>query len=106
MPGKTTSQLRDDIDSGRTGEKVPYGDPAAAPLGTDDEAGGRAPSEAEREIAASTEPQGESSLEAPAVTEERSRPDLGSSAPGGVRPLLALLVALAIATLIAALVFL
>jgi hypothetical protein len=33
-------QLRADIDSGRTGEKVPGSDPAAAPLGTDDEAAG------------------------------------------------------------------
>ncbi|MEA2976058.1 MAG: hypothetical protein QOF19_1578 [Alphaproteobacteria bacterium] len=33
-------RLRRDIDSGRTGDKVPVIDPAAAPLGTDDEAGG------------------------------------------------------------------
>ncbi|QQR39722.1 hypothetical protein [Devosia rhizoryzae] len=33
-------QLRADIDSGKTGEKVGYPDPATAPLGTDDEAGG------------------------------------------------------------------
>jgi hypothetical protein len=33
-------QLRADIDSGKTGEKVAYPDPAAAPLGTDAEAGG------------------------------------------------------------------
>jgi hypothetical protein len=40
-PGKaTTDQLRDDIDKGRTGEKVCFPDPAAAPLGTDDEAAG------------------------------------------------------------------
>lgn len=37
---KTMEQLRDDIDSGRTGEKVPASDPAAAPLGADDEAAG------------------------------------------------------------------
>ena len=36
----TGEQLRDQIDSGRTGEKVGYPDPAAAPLGTDAEAGG------------------------------------------------------------------
>ena len=34
------SQLRAEIDSGETGDKVPFPDPAAAPLGTDDEAGG------------------------------------------------------------------
>jgi len=39
----TTERLRADIDSGRTGEKVAASDPAAAPLGTDDEAGGTPP---------------------------------------------------------------
>lgn len=34
------AQLRHDIDSGRTGDKVGGFDPAAAPLGTDEEAGG------------------------------------------------------------------
>jgi hypothetical protein len=33
-------QLRQAIDSGATGEKVDYPDPAAAPLETDSEAGG------------------------------------------------------------------
>ena len=36
----TTEQLRHDIDRGRTGEKVDAIDPAAAPLGTDEEAAG------------------------------------------------------------------
>jgi hypothetical protein len=35
--------LRDDIDRGRTGDKVRGGDPAAVPLGTDDEAAGTPP---------------------------------------------------------------
>ena len=34
-------QLRADIDSGRTGDKVDFPDPAAAPLPTDAEAGGQ-----------------------------------------------------------------
>ena len=38
--GATSAQLRDDIDSGRSGDKVPALDPAAAPLGTDEEAAG------------------------------------------------------------------
>jgi hypothetical protein len=38
--GSAASQLRDDIDRGRSGEKVNWPDPAAAPLGTDDEAAG------------------------------------------------------------------
>jgi hypothetical protein len=36
-------QLRGDIDSGRTGDKVRVSDPAAAPLGADDEAAGTPP---------------------------------------------------------------
>lgn len=35
--------LRDDIDRGKTGDKVNVSDPAAAPLGTDAEAGGNPP---------------------------------------------------------------
>jgi hypothetical protein len=38
------AQLRQDIDSGATGDKVPVLDPAMAPLGTDDEAAGVPPS--------------------------------------------------------------
>jgi hypothetical protein len=37
---ENAARLRADIDSGRTGDKVPGADPAAAPLGTDEEAGG------------------------------------------------------------------
>ncbi len=44
----TTDQLRHAIDSGATGEKVPFPDPAAAPLGTDAEAGGTPPTPRER----------------------------------------------------------
>ncbi|MGF1621256.1 MAG: hypothetical protein ACFCUR_11645 [Rhodomicrobiaceae bacterium] len=42
MMGKkpTASKLRHDIDHGRAGSKVDAPDPAAAPLGTDAEAGG------------------------------------------------------------------
>jgi hypothetical protein len=36
----TPAQLRQDIDSGRTADKIPFPDPAAAPLGTDEEAAG------------------------------------------------------------------
>ena len=38
--GGTAERLRADIDSGRTGDKVAAPDPSAAPLGTDEEAGG------------------------------------------------------------------
>lgn len=40
----TPSELRGDIDSGATGDKVPMFDPAAAPLGSDAEASGVPPS--------------------------------------------------------------
>lgn len=39
-----TDRLRSDIDQGRTGDKVAFSDPAAAPLGADDEAAGVPPS--------------------------------------------------------------
>ncbi|HYG27630.1 MAG TPA: hypothetical protein VD906_12050 [Caulobacteraceae bacterium] len=38
--GDTAAQLKDDINSGRTGDKVAGFDAAAAPLGTDEEAAG------------------------------------------------------------------
>lgn len=56
MKAPTTDQLRDRIDSGRTGEKVAFPDPAAAPLGTDAEAGGAPPTEAERRLAEAADP--------------------------------------------------
>lgn len=43
----TVDSLREDIDRGLTGDKVPGSDPAAAPLGTDAEAGGTPPTPAE-----------------------------------------------------------
>ena len=42
----TLEQLRADIDSGRTRDKVSAPDPAMAPLGTDEEAAGTSPSPA------------------------------------------------------------
>jgi hypothetical protein len=43
LKGSTASQLRNDIDHGRTGDKVDAPDPAVAPLGTDEEAAGTPP---------------------------------------------------------------
>ena len=40
---ENAAQAKHAIDSGATGDKVPGFDPAAAPLGTDDEAGGGRP---------------------------------------------------------------
>ncbi|ALV27089.1 hypothetical protein ADZ37_07560 [Pannonibacter phragmitetus] len=39
----TSAKLRDEIDHGQTADKVSFPDPAAAPLGTDDEAAGNPP---------------------------------------------------------------
>lgn len=46
-----SAQLKDAIDRGKTGDKAAGFDPAAAPLGTDDEAGGASPSRQEIEQA-------------------------------------------------------
>jgi hypothetical protein len=43
----TAAQLRGDINSGKTGDKTPGFDPAAAPMETDAEAGGAPPSAGE-----------------------------------------------------------
>lgn len=49
------SRLKDDINTGRTGDKVPAFDPAAAPLGTDEEAAGTPISGAAVEMARANE---------------------------------------------------
>ena len=51
----TTERLRADIDSGKTGDKVRNSDPAAAPLGTDEEAAGTPVSREAVEMARSDE---------------------------------------------------
>ena len=63
----TAEQLRDNIDRGRTGDKVSWPDPAAAPLGTDDEAGAAAPP-----VAAPREP----------ISRAETRRGLKAAAPG------------------------
>ena len=51
----TTAQLKADIDSGRTGDKIPHVDVGAAPLGTCDEAGGTPPTPQRVRLARLTE---------------------------------------------------
>lgn len=48
----TSDRLRDEIDRGGTGDKVAFSDPAAAPLGTDDEAAGHPPTPEQLRMAA------------------------------------------------------
>ncbi len=57
----TAARLRKEIDSGKTGDKVDHPDPAAAPLGTDDEAAGTDPEGLRRSAAYSAEISGPSS---------------------------------------------
>jgi hypothetical protein len=52
---RTTARLRADIDDGSRGDKVDAFDPAAAPLGTDDEAAGDPPSQFRVGLAEETE---------------------------------------------------
>lgn len=54
-PVETTAQLRIAIDQGYAGSKVDATDPAAAPLGTDDEAGGTPNTTAQVRLAAAHE---------------------------------------------------
>jgi hypothetical protein len=70
-PGAEAARLRADIDSGRTADKIPVSDPAASPLGTDDEAAGVTNSAAE--IAAARE----GSVKAPPQPVPESAPTSG-----------------------------
>jgi hypothetical protein len=58
---ETTEQLRIAIDQGHGGDKVDVTDPAAAPLGTDDEAGGSPNAVAQVRLAAAHEVRARSS---------------------------------------------
>lgn len=46
-PHITGESVRNATDAGLTGDKIPYPDPAASPLGTDSEAAGERPSPAD-----------------------------------------------------------
>lgn len=57
-PADTSAKLRDDIDKGKASDKVGFPDPAAAPLGTDAEAGGASPTREELRMAHRQEVEG------------------------------------------------
>jgi len=61
-------KTREAIDAGRSGDKVPFPDPAAAPLGTDAEAGGASAWQPRPAMARKTPP-----LHGPAISDERGR---------------------------------
>ena len=71
--GATVAQLKNDIDSGRTGDKTSGFDPAAAPLGTDDEAAGTPPSP--EIVAQAREAERRPSSKAPNAAEPGLAPD-------------------------------
>jgi hypothetical protein len=73
-----SSSLREDLDAGRGRDKVPFPDPAAAPLGTDDEAAGTPVTEEQLRMARRHEIRGEGGTEtaAPAVVHGRETHNL------------------------------
>ena len=83
----TVDALRAAIDRGHAGDKVPGSDPAAAPLGTDAEAGGASPTPAEIAMDA-----GSTTMRA---QPERAQPARGWLWAGGL--VVVLLVAISIA---------
>jgi hypothetical protein len=74
----TADRLRKDIDRGLTGDKTDYPDPAAAPLGTDAEAGGNPPTAEQMRIARDAETRRPSERDTPSrsVDHSRGRPNL------------------------------
>lgn len=94
----TTARLREDIDRGRGGDKIDWQDPAAAPLGTDDEAAGTPPTPEQVRIARRHE------IKARPSDESSGRPDRDPSsllAPVRSGWVLGLVVVLAVACLAA-----
>lgn len=67
------AQVRDDIDSGRAGDKIKVSDPAAAPLGTDAEADGSTPPEDDARSRAASRAAQEASHDGRRRHQERDR---------------------------------
>jgi len=85
----TTEQLRRDIDRGLTGDKIPVEDPAAAPLGTDDEAAGTPPTADDVRDARRREAIGR----LPDTSLERGRQTPDPKVPRSLRPIWILVIA-------------
>lgn len=81
--GSNASQLQNDIDSGRTGDKVAGFDPAAAPLGTDDEAAGTPPTPAAVAEARSFE----TATNGDSARANAAQPELQPDARGAPKPI-------------------
>ncbi|TRO87665.1 hypothetical protein FKB34_15515 [Glycocaulis profundi] len=91
-PSGSTARLRDDIDTGRARDKVAHPDPAAAPLGTDDEASDAGLTDSDADLARFEE----------AVRRTEAAPPLHDRGHGRLGPFLLVLasVVIAIASLI------
>lgn len=105
---RTADRLRHDIDSTASSDKVAFPDPAASPLGTDDEAGGRPNSVEAVQEAARHELKGETGTAHGQRTSETGRTISGeagrttnpTATPGFVLPLVGVLVLAAVAGVI------
>ncbi|WP_075215271.1 hypothetical protein [Mongoliimonas terrestris] len=109
---RTADRLRHDIDSSASSGKVAFPDPAASPLGTDDEAGGRPNSVEAVQEAASHELRGGTGTAHGQSTSETGRLISGepgrtanaTATPGFILPLVGVLVLAAIVGVIGFLV--
>jgi hypothetical protein len=92
----TADALRHSLDRGRGGDKTDFADPAAAPLGTDDEASGHPPGREQLRMAAAAE------LAARPDEGQRDRRTPGERLNGGsMLPLVLLVVLVVVALLVA-----
>lgn len=91
----TADALRHSLDRGRGGDKTDFMDPAAAPLGTDDEAAGFPPTREQIRMAAAAE------LGPRPAEDPRARRTIPERANGGVGLWPVLILALLIAVLLA-----
>jgi hypothetical protein len=104
-PSATPANLRQAIDSGKTADKVPGLDPAAAPLGTDAEAGGAAASPDLIAADARLESQAPPPRSAPNAANPELTPDgAGARTSYGLPILVGVALALALAALLWAVV--
>ncbi|QPM92395.1 hypothetical protein [Pseudooceanicola algae] len=87
---RNAAQLREQIDRGGAADKVAFSDPAAAPLGTDDEAAGHPPSREQVAHAARAE-----TGRADPAEEKKDQADLLQGSGPGKGTLIALCLAVA-----------
>ena len=86
----TADALRQSLDHGRGQDKVNFSDPAAAPLGTDDEAGGHPPTREQVRMAAASELAPDELSPGPRRVEREARtiPHLANAGRVGIVPIL------------------